>query len=158
VRIRRASELAVDPQHPKSLGANRDDGDRVRIECVGLAVVAGVEEPDPGGELGRHVHDVLAGLEEPLSKGATSAVGALDRPDPIRPGLRVGAHRGVAGLIGAEPTRAEQFLVPVDDLDRGRQLVGIDPDDHVLHVPLPPVLDPMSDGEVGSATTSRAVP
>ncbi len=35
----------------------------------------------------------------------------------------------------------------VDDLDRGRQLVGIDPDDHVLrvvaHVLLPPVLDPL---------------
>ena len=35
----------------------------------------------------------------------------------------------------------------VDDLDRGRQLVGIDPDDHMLpvvvHVLLPPVLEPM---------------
>ena len=31
----------------------------------------------------------------------------------------------------------------VDDLDRGRQLVGIDPDDDLLHVLLPPVLDPM---------------
>ena len=31
----------------------------------------------------------------------------------------------------------------VDDLDGGRQLVGIDPDDDALHVLLPPVLDPI---------------
>ncbi|WP_162260251.1 hypothetical protein [Nocardioides sp. Root190] len=35
----------------------------------------------------------------------------------------------------------------VDDLDGGRQLVGIDPDDHLfcllIHVLLPPVLDPV---------------
>jgi hypothetical protein len=47
--------------------------------------------------------------------------------------------------------------VVVDDLDRRRQLMGIDPDDNVLHVLLPPVVVTM-DGEVGSATTSRAVP
>ena len=46
----------------------------------------------------------------------------------------------------------------VDDLDGGRQLVGIDPDDDVLHVLLPPALVPDVEGEVGSATTSRAVP
>ena len=33
---------------------------------VGLAVVAGVEEPHPGGELGWDVEDVLAGLRESL--------------------------------------------------------------------------------------------
>ena len=46
----------------------------------------------------------------------------------------------------------------VDDLKGGRQLVGIDPDDDGLHVLLPPVLAPDVDGEVGIATTSRAVP
>ena len=48
--------------------------------------------------------------------------------------------------------------MPVDDLDRGEKLVGIDPDDHVLYVLLPPVLVPVVDGEVGIATTSRADP
>ena len=55
----------------------------------------------------------------------------------------VGAHRGVAGPIGGEPTRPEQPLAMVDDLDGGRQLVGIHSDDDVLHVLLPPGLDPM---------------
>ncbi len=57
----------------------------------------------------------------------------LDRPDAVGPVLRVGPHRGVAGLVGTEPARAKQPLVAVDDLDRGRQLVGIDPDDHLRH-------------------------
>ncbi len=42
---------------------------------VGLAVVAGVEEPDSGGELGGHVDDLLAVLEEPL----------CERPAPLLP-------------------------------------------------------------------------
>ncbi|MEJ7705938.1 MAG: hypothetical protein WKF82_00915 [Nocardioidaceae bacterium] len=83
----------------------------MRVAGVGLAVVAGVEEPDPGGELGRDIDDVLAGLEQPLGERTADAVGALDGPDPLGPGLRVGPHRGVAGLVGAEPARAEQLLV-----------------------------------------------
>jgi hypothetical protein len=78
--------------------------------------VTGVEEPDPGGELGRHIDNVLAGLEQALGQRPTSAVASLDRLDPIGPGLRVAPHRGVAGLIGAEPTRAQQLLVSVDKL------------------------------------------
>ena len=136
-------ELAVDLEHPQVRGADGDDRDRVGVEGVGLAVVAGVEEPDPGGELGRHVDDVLAGLEQPLGERTSGTVGALDRPDPVRPGLGVGPHRRVAGLVGGEPSRAEQLLVLVDDLDRRRQLVGIDPDDDLLHALLPPVLVPI---------------
>ena len=70
-------------------------------------------------------------------------------PRPPRPAaarLGVLAHRGVAGPVGGEPARSEQPLVMVDDLDRGRQLVGIHPDDDLLrlfHVLLPPGLDPM---------------
>ena len=52
-------------------------------------------------------------------------------PTPARPSLREGPHRGVARLIGGEPARPQQLLVSVDDLDRGRKLVGIDPDDHL---------------------------
>ena len=76
-------ELAVELQHPQVLGADRDDRDRVRVVGVGLAVVAGVEEPDPGGELGRDVDDLLAGLEEPLRQRPAGAVGC---PRPPRPG------------------------------------------------------------------------
>jgi hypothetical protein len=126
-------ELTIGTQHTQGLGADRDDRDGVGIQRVGLAVVAGVEEPDPGRELGRHVHHVLAGLEQTLGQWSAGAVASLDRPDPLRPRLRIGPHRGVTGLVGAEPARAEQLLVAVDDLDGGRELVGIDPDDHLRH-------------------------
>lgn len=42
--------------------------------------------------------------------------------------------RGIAGFVGGEPTRRQHPLVVVDDLDRGRQLVRVDPDDDSLHV------------------------
>lgn len=71
---------------------------------ISLAVMAGVEEPHPRGELGRHVNDLLAVLEKPLSQRTSDTVGSFDRPDPFRPGLRVGAHRRVSGLVGGEPT------------------------------------------------------
>jgi hypothetical protein len=38
----------------------------MRIQRVGLAVVAGIEQPDPGRQFGRDVNDVLAGLDQPL--------------------------------------------------------------------------------------------
>ena len=70
---------------------------------VGLAVVAGVEEPDPGGELRWHVDHLLAVLEQTLREGTAGAVASLNRPDPLRPSLGVAAHRGVAGTVGGEP-------------------------------------------------------
>ena len=75
---------------------------------------------------------MFAVLEESLGERTSRTVAAFDCPDPVRPGLRVRAHRGVAGAVGGEPARPEHLLVLVDDLDRGRQLVGIDPDDHVF--------------------------
>ena len=57
--------------------------DRVGVAGVGLAVVAGVEEPDPGGELGRHVHHLLTRLQQSPGQRASSTVAALDG----RPGL-----------------------------------------------------------------------
>jgi len=154
----RGFEFAVDLQDTQSLGSDRDDRDRVSIARVGLAVVAGVEQPHPGSELGRHVQDALTGLQEPLGQWSTGAVGALHCPDPLRPGLGVGSHRGVAGLIGGEPTRAQPLLVVIDDLDGGRQLVGIDPDDDVFHVLLPPVLIPMWTARWAVLLRARAVP
>jgi hypothetical protein len=35
----------------------------VRVTGIGLAVVTGVKQPDPGGELRRDVHNVFAVLE-----------------------------------------------------------------------------------------------
>jgi hypothetical protein len=105
----------------------------VRVAGVGLAVVAGVEEPHPRRQLRRHVDDPFAGLEEPLSQWPSGTVAALDRPHAVRPGCDVPPHCGVAGLVGGEPTRAEQLLVVINDLDGRRQFVGIHPDDHARH-------------------------
>jgi hypothetical protein len=56
----------------------------VGVAGIGLAVVAGVEEPDPGGELGRHIDHLLAGFKEPLSQRSAGAVDSLNGPDPFR--------------------------------------------------------------------------
>jgi hypothetical protein len=105
----------------------------VGVAGVCLAVVTDVEQPDPGGELRRDVDDVLASLQQSLGQWAAGAVAALNRPDPLRPGLRVDPHRGIPDPVGSEPAGAEQSLVSVDDLDGGRESVGIDPDDHLRH-------------------------
>jgi hypothetical protein len=104
---------------------------------VGLAVVTGVEQPRPGGELGGHIHHVLPVGQQPLRQRTPCTVAALDRPDPVRPGRDVLEHRGVAGVVDAEPAGRQHSLVVVDDLDGHRQLVGIDPDVH-LHAALGP--------------------
>ncbi len=96
-------ELAVELQHAQCLGADRDGRDRVGIVCVGLAVVAGVEQADPGCELRWDVDDSFAVFEESLGQRPASAVAALDRLDPLGPTLNVLAHRGVAGAVGSEP-------------------------------------------------------
>src|SRR5665647_3086008 len=43
------------------------------------------------------------------------------------------ASSSAAILRRVLPARAEQLVVTVDDLDGGRELVGIDPDDHLRH-------------------------
>jgi hypothetical protein len=118
---------AQDAQDAEGRGADCDDRDRVRVAGIGLAVVAGVEQPGSGGEFGRHVHNVLAGLEQTLGQRSAGTVAALDGSDPFGPVLRVSPHRGVAATVSAEPARAEESLVSVDDLDGGRQLMGSTP-------------------------------
>jgi hypothetical protein len=48
-------ELCVRRQHPQVLRADRGDRDRMGVVGVGLAAVPGVQQPYPGGQLGRHV-------------------------------------------------------------------------------------------------------
>jgi len=45
--------------------------------------MASIEQPDPGRELGRHINNLLAGLDQTLSQRPAGAVGALDHPDPV---------------------------------------------------------------------------
>jgi len=54
-------------RHQSVIGGHREDpfgvqrrqSDRVRVCRVGLAPVAGGEHPDPGRQLGRHIHHGL---------------------------------------------------------------------------------------------------
>jgi len=72
----------------------------------------------------------LAGTSATCSPDSSSRC-ARGGPTPLAPSTaqtRCGqacAHRCVAGLIGGKPPRAKQLFAVVDDLDRGRQLVGI---------------------------------
>jgi hypothetical protein len=59
-------QLDVIGQHPQPWGADRDHRDRVG---VGLAVVAGFEQPRPGGELGWNVDHLLPVGQRPLRQG-----------------------------------------------------------------------------------------
>lgn len=96
--------------------------------------MAGVEEPHACGELGWHVDDLLAGGDESLGQWTTGAVGSLDGPESVGPLLHVPLHRGVPGVGGLKPSAAEEPFEGVDDLDRHRHLVGVDPDDHALRL------------------------
>jgi hypothetical protein len=151
-------ELDVIAQHPQVLGADRDHRDRVGVVCVGLAVVPGIEQPGAGGELGGHVDHLLTVGQQPLRQRPAGAVAALDRPHPLRPTGDVLAHRGIAGLVGTEPARRQHRLATINHLDSGRQLVGIDPDEHPRHVALRSARPTYSNREAGIATTSWAVP
>ena len=108
-------ELPIGSELAQAGSAQRDHRDGVRVERVGLAVVAGVEEPDPSGQLRRDVNNPLAGtsttrspvatsrlagLDESLGQRAARAVGSLHGPDALRPRLHVAA----GGATSASPS------------------------------------------------------
>ncbi|WP_203231363.1 hypothetical protein [Nocardioides caldifontis] len=50
-----------------------------------LALRPAWRAPDAGRELGWNIDDLLTSLEQPLGQRASDTVGALDRPNPVRP-------------------------------------------------------------------------
>lgn len=77
----------------------RNHRDRVRVDRVGLAAVAGGEHPHLSGQLRRHVHHGLAVVHQSVCDVLANPVAALDRPDPIRV-LAAGRVFGSSWLIG----------------------------------------------------------
>jgi len=129
--------------HPDQTGAaQRDHGHRVRVDRVGLAAVAGGEHPHLRGQFRRHIHHDLPVVHQPVREVFADAVAALDRPDPVGILPPAGEHLGVAGPVRAEPAHGQYPGAFVDDLDRGRTLVWVHPDDHAH--PAPPFAEPMS--------------
>ena len=83
----------------------RDDGDAGGVDAVGLAAVAGLQQPGPSGQGGRHVDDRLADADQSLGEEAPEPVGAFDGPGPLRPVGRPGEQLGQRGLVGSARTR-----------------------------------------------------
>ena len=110
----------------------------MRVGGVSLTSLPGVKHPRPGGQLGGHVEYPLPIGQQPLRDRAPYPVRPLHCPDPGRPLAGSLPQLTVARGIRAEPARGPQNLLAVPGLDRDRQLVRVNPDDHLIHhVPLP---------------------
>ena len=114
-------------QARRAQGGQRDG---VRAGRVGLAAVASGEHPHLRGQLRRHAGDGLAVMDQAVRQVPADAVAALHRPDPVRERPRRGQHFRIPGLVRAVPARRQHYCPLIDDLDRGRALVRVHPDDH----------------------------
>lgn len=97
---------------------------------VSLATVTGGEDPHLRGQLRRHIDHALPVVDQPVRDVFADAVAALDRPDPLVELPAGFEHLAIPGLVGAVPANGLDLAVFVDDLNRGRALVWVHPDDH----------------------------
>ena len=113
-----------------------DQGHGVGVGGVGLASLTGREHPRSRGQLRWHIDHLLAGSKQPDRDVVTDPVAALDRPhtslavglDPVD----VTGHVGEATFVGVVTAAAQDGLLGVHDLDRGRPLCGSMPITRVL--------------------------
>jgi hypothetical protein len=151
-------QLLVEGELAQPRGTQRHHRHRMRVGGVGLAGVAGVEDPDPGSQLGRHVDHGLALGQQPLRQWPADPVGALDRPPAVRPLLPdVLQHQPVAVAVGREPAPGQHPFLFVDRLDRHRLLVWVHTHDHPAHQ-IASSLEHLGSARTGRATSSRAIP
>jgi len=98
----------------------------VGVAGIGLAVVAGGEQPDPGGELGRDIDDVLTVLEESLGQrpaGAVAASTAQTRSGQEAAYVRIAAWPARSVVNRPEPSicsRSSMTSMVADSLCRPR--------------------------------------
>lgn len=121
-------ELFVADHWPQPTHPGPDQGHGVGVGGVGLAALAGGEDPGPCRELRRHVDDLLAVGQQSHRDVPANAVAALDRPDPVRPADHRGQHRAVARGVGGEPVTADHGLIGGHHLDGDRPPVRVRPD------------------------------
>jgi hypothetical protein len=137
--------------------AQRHHRNRVRVGGIGFAGIAGVEDPHPRGQLGRHVQHRLTLGEQPLRQRTADTLRALDRPPVVRPLL---AHmldqQPVARRVGAEAAPRQHRAVLVDRLDRHALLVWVHTHHHSAH--LQTSSSSRRSARTGRATSSRAIP
>ena len=77
---------------------------------VGLAALAGGEDPHPRRHFRRHVHDVLIVGDEAVGDVLADPGTALDRPGPLRPLAGISQQSGIPIGVGAEPPAANDRL------------------------------------------------
>jgi hypothetical protein len=119
-------------------GPQRGDRDRAGIVLVGLVDLPGFEQPDPGGELGRHVEHSLAGGEQLLRQQLPQPARPFDRPRPLPPTTSPAQQRLGLFARGAHPQLPQWLLASIDHKRGVRPLMRIDPDHHACHRPSPP--------------------
>jgi hypothetical protein len=123
--------LVLDADLPQPDNVAGGDGYRDRVVGVALAAVADRQHPDSGGQLGRHVQDLLAVADQPLGQGPADAVRAFHRPTPVRPSCSPGTKGLVAVQGGRDALPTEQSAVRIQRGGGVGGLVGVNPDQDV---------------------------
>ncbi len=111
-------ELFVVDHRPQPAHPGADQRDGVRVGGIGLAALAGGEDPCPRGQLRRDIDHALAFGQEPVGHVPADSLTALDSPDAVGPRLHVASHRLVSFTVSAETALAENGFVAGHDLDR----------------------------------------
>jgi hypothetical protein len=105
----------------------------VGVDRVGLAALAGGEDPGPGGQFRGYVQDGLAVGDQALGDVPADAGAAFDGPDAVLMLTTGGEHGLVAVAVGSEPALSDGLFAVVDDLDGRGPLVRIYADDDLSH-------------------------
>jgi hypothetical protein len=118
-------------------GQQRDAGGRRGVDDVVLAPPTPRQFPHPSGRGRRNIMDGLPASEQPLREVAAQTAGVLHRPPSLRERRRpaqqppVARERGVDLHAGHHPVRAG-----LESAGGVAALVGVDPDDDHVRVPL----------------------
>jgi hypothetical protein len=121
----------------RRLGAQRRDRHRQGVIRVVLVRVPGLQQPHPGGQLGRHVQHLFPGGDQLLGQQMPDPGGAFHRPGPLRPRLRPRHQLGCLRQARRYPHPAQRLLARPDRHRRVRALMRVDPDHHHRHEHLP---------------------
>ena len=132
---------------------DRDGQGVVRVVLVRIAL----QQPDPGGQLGLHVQDLLPGGDELLGDQMAQASGAFHRPGPLRPRRRPGDQLLSLNSRSADPQLAQRLLRRIDDHRRVRALVRVHPDNHCRHQHAPKSPSPGMENVAGMPNYRSAI-
>ena len=115
---------------PPGPGTQRRDRDGQGVVGVVLVRVPGLQQPHPGGQLGRHVQHPLPGSDQLLGQQMPQPTSAFHGPGPLRPGRGPGHQLLRLGRGRADPQLAQR-LFACPDRHRGmRALMRVHADHH----------------------------